>query len=92
VPHAGGARSDAALAGRSQVERSSPTCKSAAMQDALGHESLLEITPWYKADGRNSSTLPEHARLARGGIHGSSQEEVAQSICGSHDSSSLTLL
>jgi hypothetical protein len=72
VPHAVGARSYAALTGRSRVEISSLTCKSAVVQDALGHKSLLEITPWYKADGRNSSTLPERAKLARGGIHGSS--------------------
>ena len=45
LPHAVGAKSDVASTERSQVERSSPTCKATEVQHALGHQSLAGITP-----------------------------------------------
>jgi len=44
VPHVVGAKSDVASGERSQVERSSPSCRATEVQHALGQESLLEIT------------------------------------------------
>jgi hypothetical protein len=51
-----------------------------------------EITIFHKADGRNSSTLKAIARHAQGHSLEPSLEESVQSICGSHDSSSLRLI
>jgi hypothetical protein len=55
-------------------------------------QSWSEITLLHKADGRNSSTLKALARHAQGHSLELSQEESVQSICGSHDSSSLRLV
>jgi hypothetical protein len=91
VPREAGAKSDAALRGRSRVGRSSPSYRTTQVPLSLSHQSRPEIAPWHKASGRNSSTLPGRATHARGRNLWSSLEGAAQSICGSHDSSSLTL-
>jgi hypothetical protein len=55
-------------------------------------QSWSEITLLHKAGERNSSTLRALAILARGHSLKPSHEESVQSICGSHDSSSLKLI
>jgi hypothetical protein len=58
MPHTGGAKSNAASKERSQVERSSPIYSATQVPLVPSHESWSEITPWHKAGGRNSLTLP----------------------------------
>jgi hypothetical protein len=50
---------------------------------------LSEISPWHKASERKISTLLAPSRHAQGCSLEPSTEEATQSICGSHDSSSL---
>ena len=92
VPHMGGAKSNVASDWRSWVERASPTYRATQVPFFPSQQSWSEITPWHKADERNSSTLPALARHAQGHSLEPSPEEAAQSICGSHDSSSLRLV
>ena len=89
VPRTGGAQLDAASARRSRVERSSPAYRATQVPLFPSPERRSEISPWHKASGRKSSTLPALARHAQGHSLGPSLEEAAQSICGSHDSSSI---
>ena len=91
VPHSGGAKSNVASTRKSQVEKSSPTYRATRVPFFPTPQPLSEISPWHKAGGRKSSTLPAPSRHAQGHSHEPSMEEATQSICGSHDSSSLTL-
>ena len=91
VPRTGGAKSNAASTRKSQVERSSPTYRAIEVPLFPTPQPLSHIPPWHKAGGRKSSTLPAPSRHSQGRSLKPSMEEAAQSICGSHDSSSLRL-
>jgi hypothetical protein len=54
-------------------------------------QSWSEITLLHKASRRNNSTLKALVRHAQGHSLEPSHEESVQSICASHDSSSLRL-
>ena len=88
VPHTGGAQSNVASTRSRRVERSSPTYRATRVPLFPSHQWRSERAPWHKASGISSSTLLALARHAPGYSLEPSLEEAAQSICGSHDSSS----